>query len=167
MKLSIVDKDGNPADVAYATKHSAGFDIKADLSAMPVGHQCVRLQLDGGPKKIPTGLFIKAEGEVENGMVPALFITPRSGMSLDGWTVSNSPGLIDADYKGEIMIILNRGKAGGGGAKVKIDHGDKIAQGVFIMVPRFDVPAEEVERGEGGFGSTDAKKIVTPPTKKK
>jgi len=166
MKLSIVDKDGNPADVSYATKHSAGFDIKADLSALPVGHQCVRLQLDGGPKKIPTGLFLKVEGEVENGMVPALLVTPRSGMSLWGWSISNSPGLIDADYKGEIMIIMSRSKSGVGGAKVKIDHGDKIAQGVFIMVPRFDIPAEDVDRGAGGFGSTD-KKIVTPPIKKK
>jgi len=165
MKISIVDKDGNPADVSYATKHSAGFDIKADLSGMPAP-KIVRMRLNGPSVKVPTGLFIKVEGEVENGMVPALLITPRSGKSLEGFNISNSPGLIDADFKGEIMVIIDRPRAGVG-CPGNIKDGDKIAQGVFIMVPRFDVPVEDVERGEGGFGSTDAKKIVTPPIKKK
>lgn len=165
MKLSIVDKDGNPIEVTYATKYSAGFDIKADLSGRDP--KSMSFILDGGAKMVPTGLYLKAEGEPEGNTVPALFITPRSGKSLAGFRVSNSPGLIDADYEGEIMVIIDRDKPAKGGLPVTISHGDKIAQGVFIQVPRFDIKVEDVERGKGGFGSTDSKKIDTPPIKKK
>jgi dUTP pyrophosphatase len=166
MKISLVDKDGNPAEVSYATKYSAGFDIKADLTSLGRGESAtVALPINGGARKIPTGLFLNVEGEPDGNEVPALMIVPRSGKSLEGLRVSNSPGIIDADYEGEIMIIVDLDTPSVGYGR-PIKHGDKIAQGVFIMVPRFDIEAQDVERGDGGFGSTDKKKIVTPAIKK-
>jgi len=105
-----------------------------------------------GPKTVPTGLkmIIPPGWEAQ--------IRPRSGLSLKGWLVCNSPGTIDAGYRGEIMIIMK--PVGGVGYLLK---GSKVAQIVFKRVPSVSVKEISVEefdknsnttRGTGGFGST-------------
>lgn len=126
---------------AYATADAAGADIRA----------C------GGPFKlspgeralIPTGFAIALPSGFE------AQLRPRSGLALkQGITLLNSPGTIDADYRGEIgVIVINHGQE-----TVEIRHGDRIAQMVIspVMQAGF-VPAEELSdtaRGGGGFGST-------------
>lgn len=126
----------------YATKHASGADLKADIEGpVSVG--------PGERILIPTGIHLE---------IPAGFegqVRPRSGLAAKhGLTVLNSPGTIDADYRGEVKVILiNHGKS-----VVSINPGDRIAQLVFMPVVRTDfVSVESVndtERGKGGFGST-------------
>ena len=127
---------------AYATEGAAGVDLAAAVEAT--------LTLAPGERKdIPTGIALALppgwEGQVR----------PRSGLALrHGLTVLNSPGTIDADYRGEIRIIL----ANLGDAAVTIRRGDRIAQLVIAPVSRaeWQVVAElpATTRGSGGFGST-------------
>lgn len=158
LKISIVDKDGNPAGIEYATELSAGFDIRADLG----GKTCVHLMGHLKPTPIPTGLFLKVEGEPEEGKVIALQILPRSGKSAKGeFIISNSPGLVDMDYKQEIMVLCAQNPNYRRSAR--IEDGEKIAQGVFIEVLRpSSIPVNGVVR-EGGFGSTDAQPDAPEP----
>ena len=154
-KISIVDKDGNPVELEYATEQSAGFDIPIDLG---VGNSTVILPTHK-PQVIPTGLYLKVEGEPEDGKVLALQILPRSSTALQGLVIANSPGLIDADYPKEIMLIV------GTLEKVRstvVFHGDKLAQGVFVEVLRPDCVKVSDEKRTGGLGSTTKK----PTTKK-
>lgn len=128
---------------AYATSHSAGMDLTAALED----------SFDLGPGEralIPTGLSIALPEGYE------AQIRPRSGLAAKhGITVLNSPGTIDADYRGEIKIILiNHGKE-----SFTIPRGMRIAQMVVARYARFEWVAVETlekneERGEGGFGST-------------
>lgn len=127
---------------AYETIHSAGMDIRAALEQP--------LRLNPGERiLIPTGLQIA---------VPEGFeaqIRPRSGLAIrNGITMLNSPGTIDADYRGEVKVIaINHGKE-----PFEVKHGDRIAQ--MIIAPVVQVQTVEVERldetdrGSGGFGST-------------
>jgi dUTP pyrophosphatase len=127
---------------AYATADSAGVDLAAALEAP--------LTLAPGERKdVPTGIALALpagwEGQVR----------PRSGLALrHGITILNSPGTIDADYRGEIRIIL----ANLGAAPVTIARGERIAQLVIAPVSRavWEVVAElpATLRGSGGFGST-------------
>lgn len=127
---------------AYATEGAAGVDLAAAVEAT--------LTLAPGERKdIPTGIALALppgwEGQVR----------PRSGLALrHGLTVLNSPGTIDADYRGEIRVIL----ANLGGAPVTIRRGERIAQLVVAPVSRAEwhVVAElpATPRGSGGFGST-------------
>ena len=126
----------------YATEQSAGMDLSAALEEA--------LELDSGDRAlVPTGLSIA---------LPAGFeaqIRPRSGLALKhGITVLNSPGTIDADYRGEIKVLLiNHGKE-----PFTIERGMRIAQMVVERHTHVNWSVTEVledsERGEGGFGST-------------
>jgi len=130
---------------AYATEHAAGMDL------------CAAVQEDvvlktGERKLIPTGLSIALPEGYE------AQVRPRSGLALkNGLSVLNSPGTIDADYRGEVQVIL----ANMGGEDFTITRGMRIAQMVVAAYERVawqkvDV-LPETARGAGGFGSTGVK----------
>jgi dUTP pyrophosphatase len=127
---------------AYATPQSAGMDLLAAIDA------AVTLA-PGERRLIPTGVTLALPAGVE------AQLRPRSGLALKhGVTVLNSPGTIDADYRGEIgVILINLGQA-----PVAIARGDRIAQLVVAPVARVaweeSGALAETERGTGGFGST-------------
>lgn len=134
---------------AYATEGAAGLDLRA--YSEPEGLRDFRRPFTVPPrarKLIPTGLKMAIPQGYE------LQIRPRSGLAKAGITVANSPGTVDSDYRGEIMVLLENRSDN----PFLVRHGDRIAQGVFAKVeqPVF-VEVEEVdetERGSGGFGST-------------
>jgi dUTP pyrophosphatase len=139
--VKIVNESGNPLP-AYATEGSAGMDLCAHI------HESVVLEpLER--KLIPTGLFI----ELPTGFEAQ--IRPRSGLALkQGITCLNSPGTIDADYRGEIgVILINLSNE-----MQVIKTGDRIAQMVIAPVTQISwEPATALtptSRGTGGFGST-------------
>lgn len=131
---------------AYATEHSAGMDLCAAVENDIV--------LNPGERKlIPTGLAIALPEGFE------AQIRPRSGLALkNGLSVLNSPGTIDADYRGEIQIIL----ANLGSEPFTITRGMRIAQMVVAAYTRVTWDCveslNETARGNGGFGSTGVKK---------
>jgi dUTP pyrophosphatase len=144
MNVRIVNKGKHPMP-SYATLQSAGMDLRADLD------RSVTLA-PGERALIPTGLYLElpegTEGQVR----------PRSGLALKhGITVLNSPGTIDADYRGEIGVIL----INSGTVSFEIKDGERIAQLVIARYLRIEL--EEVpdlratERGEGGFGHTGSR----------
>ena len=141
MKIRIVNKSQNSIPL-YSTTQSAGMDIRADLAESLVLKPFER-------KLIPTGLFIQLPDGYE------AQIRPRSGLAINrGVTVLNSPGTIDADYRGEIKIIMiNLSQE-----DFIIHPGERIAQ--MIISAYKQVEWEEVEqlddseRGQGGFGHT-------------
>lgn len=126
----------------YATALSAGMDLRAELEAAIVLQKAERVL-------VPTGLFIELPEGYE------AQIRPRSGLAFKhGITVLNSPGTIDADYRGEIKVLLiNHGQEA-----FTINHGERIAQMVVAkheQVEWIKVDAlEDSARGAGGFGST-------------
>lgn len=137
--IKIINKSNNPLP-EYATPNSAGLDLRAHLET------AVHLK-PGERKLIPTGLFLElAEGFEAQ-------IRPRSGLALkQGLTVLNTPGTIDADYRGEIgVVLINHGFE-----PAKIENGDRIAQMVITKYERVKWENAEVlaesSRGEGGFG---------------
>lgn len=126
---------------AYQTQHAAGADIYACLDeTFVLARGKIELISTGFAMEIPVGYEAQ--------------IRPRSGLSLKGITVANAPGTIDADYRGEVKIILiNLSES-----DFEISHHDRIAQMVIAPVVTADfVEADELsgtERGVGGFGST-------------
>ncbi len=139
MKIKIVNKSKHPLP-KYATKQSAGVDLRADLNGYTV--------LQAGERKlISTGLFIQLPENYE------AQIRLRSGLAIKhGITVLNSPGTIDADYRGEIKVILiNLSKD-----NFIINDGDRVCQMIIQQVEQTDwievESLEESDRGEGGFG---------------
>ena len=142
MKLNIVNKSNN-AMPAYETVNSAGMDLRAYL---PDGELVIK------PMQrtlVPTGLFMEIpvgyEGQVR----------PRSGLAIkSGITVLNSPGTIDADYRGEVKVILINLSD----TDFVIKSGDRIAQLVISKHEQMEVveveTLSETERGAGGFGHT-------------
>ncbi|MEH6546170.1 MAG: dUTP diphosphatase [Sneathiella sp.] len=127
---------------SYETAQSAGMDLRAAVSS--------NVEIPpGGRALIPTGLKIALPNGFE------VQIRPRSGLALKkGITLPNSPGTIDADYRGELgIILLNMGEE-----TFIIERGDRIAQ--MIVAPVIQASWNETEsldetaRGEGGFGST-------------
>lgn len=130
---------------AYETDNSAGMDLRANLD-----HPVVLKPLERC--LIPTGLFIE---------LPAGFeaqIRPRSGLAIrHGISVLNSPGTIDADYRGEIKVILVNLSS----EEYTIHDGDRIAQMIISKVEKIKWlqvdQLEETSRGSGGFGSTGKK----------
>ena len=128
---------------AYQTDLSAGVDLQAALT-----EGAIEL-LPQKRAAISTGLFIAMPEGVE------AQIRPRSGLALKtGLTVANAPGTIDADYRGEIKVLLiNLGTK-----PVIIDHGMRIAQMIFSPVLRVTFQLrnslDDTSRGDGGFGST-------------
>ena len=142
MILKIVNKSDN-AMPAYETVNSAGMDLRAYL---PDGELVIRPMQRA---LVPTGLFMEIpvgyEGQVR----------PRSGLAIkSGITVLNSPGTIDADYRGEVKVILINLSD----ADFIIKSGDRIAQLVIAKHEQPEVVAvetlSETERGTGGFGHT-------------
>ena len=127
---------------AYATAQSAGMDLLAAVES--------EIVLGPGERRlIPSGLAIALPAGYE------AQVRPRSGLALKhGVTCLNTPGTIDADYRGEVKVILMNL----GGDSVTIDRGDRIAQLVIAPVTRVLIEeideVEETTRGEGGFGST-------------
>lgn len=141
MKVRIVNRSRNALPL-YQTLLSAGMDVRADLE------QSVTLA-PLGRAMIPTGLYVELPEGYE------MQVRPRSGLAAKhGITVLNSPGTIDADYRGEIRIILVNLSS----EAFTIEPGERIAQ---LVVARHEQvewePVEELgttERGAGGFGST-------------
>lgn len=130
---------------SYQTSHSAGMDLMADI------HEKILLE-PGQRKLVPTGIAI----ELPDGFEAQ--IRPRSGLALKkGIGLVNSPGTIDADYRGEIQIIL----INWGQETVVIEPGDRIAQMIIAPVARADIvevkELGETPRSVGGFGSTGKK----------
>ena len=144
LKIEVVNKGHQPLP-QYATEQSAGMDLRANIDAPIILKPLER-------KLIPTGLHIA---------LPVGFeaqVRPRSGLALKkGITVLNTPGTIDADYRGEIgVVLINLSNE-----DFVVEDGERIAQmviarheqGEFISVDVLD----ETERGEGGYGHTGVK----------
>ena len=141
MKVKIVNRSPNPIP-EYGTESSAGMDLRAWLEE-PLTLQPLERAL------VHTGIYIALPEGYE------CQIRPRSGLALKkGLTVLNTPGTIDADYRGEIGVIL----VNLGGEPVNICNGDRIAQAVFTKHERVEFEPvselDETERGKGGFGHT-------------
>ena len=144
LEIKVVNKGHQPLP-QYATEQSAGMDLRANLDA-PVELKPMERRL------IPTGLHISLPKEYE------AQVRPRSGLALKkGVTVLNTPGTIDADYRGEIGVVLITLSQ----EAFIVEDGERIAQmviarheqGAFIPVQVLD----ETERGEGGYGHTGVK----------
>jgi dUTP pyrophosphatase len=144
MKINIINQSKH-ALPAYETVASAGMDLRANLSE--------GLLLKSGERLlVPTGLFIALPEGYE------AQIRPRSGLAFKhGITVLNSPGTIDADYRGEVKVLL----INHGAEDFEIKDGERIAQMVIAAHARIEwnnvTELEETERGAGGFGSTGKK----------
>lgn len=144
MKINIINKSEH-ALPSYETIASAGMDLRANLS-QPIVIEPMERAL------IPTGLFMELPIGYE------AQVRPRSGLALKkGITCLNSPGTVDADYRGEIGVILaNLSKE-----PFTVENGERIAQMVIAKHERTEwVEVDELsttERGAGGFGSTGVK----------
>jgi dUTP pyrophosphatase len=141
MKIKIINRSRHPLP-AYETAHAAGMDLRAHLDA-PVVLKPLQRAL------IPTGLFLELPEGTE------AQVRPRSGLAArSGVTVLNAPGTIDADYRGEVSVIL----VNLSGEVFTVSDGDRVAQLVVARHERVHwVPSAELletERGSGGFGST-------------
>ena len=147
MTCKILNTSNNPLP-AYASECAAGMALRANLTE-PIVLQPLERKL------IPTGLFIELPSDCE------AQVRPRSGLALKhGITVLNSPGTIDADYRGEIGVIL----VNLSNEPFEIQHGERIAQMViakFQQVELQEVNSKEelsdTERGAGGFGHSGKK----------
>lgn len=144
MEIKVVNKGHQPLP-QYATPLSAGMDLRANLDAPIVLKPMER-------KLIPTGLYIALPPGFE------AQVRPRSGLALKkGITVLNAPGTVDADYRGEVGVLLINLS----GEDFVVNDGERIAQmviarheqGSFVEVDVLD----ETERGEGGYGHTGVK----------
>lgn len=144
MQIKIVNQSTHELP-AYSTLHSAGMDIRAFLPE-PLTLKPLERRL------IPTGLFIQLPVGYE------AQIRPRSGLALKkGLTVLNTPGTIDADYRGEIGVILINLSS----ETVSIENGERICQMIIskhesILWEQVEF-LEDTERGSGGFGHTGLK----------
>ena len=144
MEIKIVNKSAYPLP-EYATALSAGLDLKANITEPVMLKPLERIL-------VPTGLFIALPEGTE------AQVRPRSGLAAKyGITVLNSPGTIDADYRGEIKVILVNLSS----EPFVINPGERIAQMVVARFERAQWAAvqelDSTERGEGGFGSTGRK----------
>ena len=144
MKVSVINKSKHPLP-SYETAHSAGMDLRANLDEAVLLHPMQRAL-------IPTGLFIELPEKYE------AQIRPRSGLAAKhGITVLNSPGTIDADYRGEIKVIL----VNLSDKDFTVNDGERIAQMVVSSHERvLWTEAEQLQdsmRGAGGFGHTGNK----------
>lgn len=144
IQVKVVNR-GHQQLPAYATPQSAGMDLRANIEEPIVLHPMER-------RLIPTGLHIALPEGYE------AQVRPRSGLALKhGLTVLNSPGTIDADYRGEVgVLLINLSQE-----DFVINDGERIAQMVIAKHEQADfVMAEELdqtERGEGGYGHTGVK----------
>ena len=144
MTVKIINKSSNPLP-RYESDGAAGMDIRAFLQESVVLQPLER-------RLIPTGLYIELPQGYE------AQICPRSGLALKrGLTVLNSPGTIDADYRGEIGVIL----VNLSGEEQTIENGERICQMVIARVERAELveaaSLTATDRGEGGFGHSGTK----------
>ena len=144
LNVKVINKGHQPLP-AYATSQSAGMDLRANIDESIVLHPMER-------RLVPTGLHIALPQGFE------AQIRPRSGLALKhGITVLNTPGTIDADYRGELMVLLVNLSAD----DFVVNDGERIAQMVvarhaqvqFVPVAELD----DTERGAGGYGHTGVK----------
>ena len=144
IKIKVVNR-GHQQLPAYATPQSAGMDLRANLSEPVTLHPMER-------RLIPTGLHIALPEGYE------AQVRPRSGLALKhGLTVLNTPGTIDADYRGEIgVVLINLSQD-----DFVINDGERIAQMVIARHEQGDLVVveelDQTERGEGGYGHTGVK----------
>lgn len=143
-EVKVVNK-GHQQLPAYATEQSAGMDLRANIDEPITLHPLER-------RLIPTGLHIALSKGME------AQIRPRSGLALKhGITVLNSPGTIDADYRGEVMVLLINFSD----KDFVINDGERIAQMVIARYEQVEFKTveelDETERGEGGYGHTGVK----------
>ena len=141
MKIKIVNKSNNKLP-EYSTEQSAGVDLRANI-LKKINLKPLERTL------VPTGLFIELPDGYE------AQIRPRSGLAIKkGITVLNTPGTIDADYRGEIMVILINLS----NENVEINNGDRIGQMVINRYVKASFKEVKVlnktKRGKGGFGHT-------------
>jgi dUTP pyrophosphatase len=141
IKVNIINRSSH-AMPSYESALSAGMDLRANIEET--------ITLKAGQRNlIPTGLYIELPAGYE------AQVRPRSGLAAkNGVTVLNSPGTVDADYRGEIKVILiNHGQE-----DFSINNGDRIAQLVIAKHERVEWQSvnelQNTERGAGGFGST-------------
>ena len=144
MKVQIVNKSAYEAPF-YATVNSAGMDLKANIDEAITLAPLQRAM-------VPTGLYIALPEGTE------AQIRPRSGLAAKhGITVLNTPGTIDADYRGEIKVIL----VNLSNEALTINPGERIAQMVVARYEKVEwdevATLDDTERGAGGFGSTGTK----------
>lgn len=141
MTIQIINKSNNSLP-AYETAHAAGMDLRADLQETVTLKPMQRLL-------IPTGIYME---------LPVGFeaqIRPRSGLAFKhGISIVNSPGTVDADYRGEIKVLLINFSD----TDFKINHGDRIAQMVIVKHEKINwqevAILGETTRGTGGYGHT-------------
>ena len=144
LKIKVVNKGSQPLPT-YATSQSAGMDLRADLES-PVTLRPMERRLIG------TGLHIALPAGYE------AQVRPRSGLALThGITVLNAPGTIDADYRGEIgVVLINLSDT-----DFVVNPGERIAQMVVAKYEQVQMNCvdvlDETERGEGGYGHTGVK----------
>ena len=141
MKVKVINRSANDLP-RYETPLSAGMDVRADL-AEPIVLKPLERTL------VPTGLYVELPEGYE------MQIRPRSGLAIKhGLTLLNTPGTIDADYRGEIKVIV----ANLSSEPYELKPGERIAQMVVSQVTQVEwEPVEELsptERGAGGFGHT-------------
>lgn len=144
MKVKVINESNNDLP-QYETEHSAGMDVRAHLDDKIVIEPGERALIKTGLKlEIPSGYECQ--------------VRPRSGLAYKyGITVLNSPGTIDADYRGDVgVILINHGTS-----SFIVEPGERIGQIVFSKHERVDWETtdelEETERGQDGFGSTGVK----------
>ena len=141
MQVKIINRSAFPSP-AYATEMSAGMDLKANISEAVLLEPLQRAM-------IPTGIYLAlTEGTEEQ-------VRPRSGLAAKfGISVLNAPGTIDADYRGEVKVIL----VNLSNEPFTVNPGERIAQLVLARYERIEwdevETLDETCRGEGGFGST-------------
>lgn len=140
-KIKIINRSSNPLP-EYATPQSAGLDLRADIATSQTIAPLERAM-------IPTGLYTEIPEGYE------IQVRPRSGLAAKhGVTVLNSPGTIDADYRGEIKVIL----VNLSDEPFTLMPGERIAQAVFARCHQFQWEEADIlndsQRGSGGFGST-------------
>lgn len=144
VKIEVINKGRQPLP-AYATAQSAGMDLRANIPESITLHPLER-------RLIPTGLYIALPEGYE------AQVRPRSGLALKhGITVLNSPGTIDSDYRGELMVLLINLSQN----PFTVNDGERIAQLVIARHEQAVLTAVEVldktERGAGGYGHTGVK----------
>ncbi len=141
MKVKIINRSAFPSP-AYATEMSAGMDLKANISEAVLLEPLQRAM-------IPTGIYLALPEGTE------AQVRPRSGLAAKfGISVLNAPGTIDADYRGEVKVIL----VNLSNEPFTVNPGERIAQLVLARYERIEwdevETLDETCRGEGGFGST-------------
>ena len=143
LRIKTLDHFGDLPLPKYQSELASGFDISAAI------FDPISLNSIGASAKIPTGICVEIPVGYE------LQVRPRSGLAAKhGITVTNTPGTIDADYRGELMILLTNLH----GRRFTIERGDRIAQLVICPIVQAEIirvdDLGDTDRGDGAFGST-------------